>query len=391
MSEHHLDDAARPVTAPDFLLSRPTGSLRTQGVARVFEDPSEAVLALRSGGAELVVGAVGFRPELLSCLVEPERVVRTDGPLEPPAYFRNRRPRAHVVAELPTPAEHRRRVADAIAAIRSGALDKVVLARAVRVGVDASAPPLDPHVLCATLIDSSPDRNGTYVDLSPAGGAHTGTVLVGSSPELLVRRRGDRVECHPLAGSAPRSADPATDQATARALRDSAKDLAEHSFVVDALVAALEPLCTDLRVPERPSLSSTGEMWHLGTTLTGRLTDPRVTALELALAVHPTPAICGSPTDAARELVLGVEGERGFYSGATGWTDASGDGEWMVTIRCATVDADRRGATVWAGGGIVAGSDPDAEVDETRAKMRTVLGAFGVEPGAPGSRVPSGG
>lgn len=369
-------DVARPVTAPDFLLSRATGSLRTQGSLQAFTDPADAALALRSGSCGLVVGAIGFEPDAAAALVEPDIVVRTDGPLEPPAYFRARRTRARVVEEVPPPDVHRGRVATAVSGIRSGGIAKVVLARAVRLAAEES---IDPHAVCAALIDSSPSADGYLVDLSPAGGLYTGRVLVGSSPELLVRRRGDTVECHPLAGSAPRSADPAQDRAAGRALRDSAKDAAEHAFVVESLAAALGPLCVDLEIPDHPSLTATREMWHLGTRIRGRVADPRTTALDLALAVHPTPAVCGTPTDEARRVIAGLEGERGFYAGAVGWAEAGGDGDWMVTIRCAEIDADRRGATAWAGGGLVAGSDADDEVAETAAKLRTVLRALGAD------------
>ncbi|MBB0967720.1 isochorismate synthase [Dietzia aerolata] len=373
MASGQHPDVGRPVTAPDFLLSRPTGSLRTQGALRTFTDPGDAALALRDGSCGLVVGAIGFEPDAPAALMEPELVVRTDGPLEPPAYFRGIRSEARVAEEIPIPAVHRARVSSAISGIKAGSVGKVVLARAVRLVADR---PLDPHAVCASLIDSSPAADGFLVDLSPAGDAYAGRVLVGSSPELLVRRRGDQVECHPLAGSAPRDADPATDQASARALRDSGKDAFEHAFVVDSIAHALAPLCTDLEIPERPSLTSTREMWHLGTRIRGRISDPRTTALDLALAVHPTPAVCGTPTDEARRLIAGIEGPRGFYAGAIGWSDADGDGDWMVSIRCAEIDADRRGAIAWAGGGIVADSDPDAEVAETGAKLRTVLRAF---------------
>ena len=367
-------DVARPVTAPDFLLSRPTGSLRTQGAVNSFKDPADAALALRSGASGLVVGAFGFEPDAPAALVEPDVVVRVDGPLEPPAYFRGMRTSARVVEEIPTAREHRTRVSTAIASVRSGGIDKVVLARAVRL---ASDEPIDPHAVCAALIDSSPAADGYLVDLSPAGGAHVGRVLVGSSPELLVRRRGDLVECHPLAGSAPRSTDPATDQAAARALRASGKDASEHAFVVESLARALGPLCTELEIPNQPTLTSTREMWHLGTRIRGRIADPRTTSLDLALAVHPTPAVCGTPTDEARRLIAAIEGDRDFYAGAVGWSDSSGDGDWMVTIRCAEIDADRYGAVAWAGGGLVADSQPDDEVAETGAKLRTVLRAFG--------------
>lgn len=374
MASGALPDAARPVTAPDFLLSRATGSLRTQGALQTFADPADAALGLRSGTCGLVVGAIGFEPDAPAALCEPDIVVRTDGPLEPPSYFRAMRTHATVCDEVPPTEVHRARVATAVSGIRAGGIDKVVLARAVRL---ASHESIDPHAVCAALIDSSPSADGYLVDLSPAGPQFAGQVLVGSSPELLVRRRGDVVECHPLAGSAPRVADPATDQATGRALLASGKDAAEHAFVVGSLAAALGPLCLELEIPDTPTLTSTREMWHLGTRIRGRVADPRTTALDLALAVHPTPAVCGTPTDAARRVIADLEGDRGFYAGAVGWSDSSGDGDWMVTIRCAVVDADRSGAIAWAGGGIVADSDPDDEVAETAAKLRTVLRALG--------------
>ncbi len=374
MASGAFPDAARPVTAPDFLLSRATGSLRTQGALRNFDDPEDAALALRSGSCDLVVGAIGFEPDAPAALCEPDIVVRTDGPLEPPSYFRAMRTHARVSEEVPTTAVHRSRVSTAVSGIRAGGIDKVVLARAVRLVTEEA---IDPHAVCAALIDASPSADGYLVDLSPAGGNRPGSVLVGSSPELLVRRRGDVVECHPLAGSAPRLADPAADQAAGRALRESGKDAAEHAFVVDSLARALGPLCRDLEIPETPTLTATREMWHLGTRIRGRVADPRTTALDLALAVHPTPAVCGTPTDDARRVIADLEGDRGFYAGAVGWSDAVGDGDWMVTIRCAVIDADRSGATAWAGGGLVADSDPDDEVAETAAKLRTVLRALG--------------
>ena len=167
------------------------------------------------------------------------------------------------------------------------------------------------------------------------------------------------------------------DAERAATLNSSAKDLAEHRFVVDALRSALAPLCTRLDVPDAPSIVGTSSMWHLGTPIVGELADPSTTALDLAIAVHPTPAVCGTPTDAARRLIAGIEGDRGFYAGAVGWSDAGGDGDWMVTIRCVEIDADRAGAVAWAGGGLVADSEPDDEVAETGAKLRTVLRAVG--------------
>jgi isochorismate synthase len=160
-------------------------------------------------------------------------------------------------------------------------------------------------------------------------------------------------------------------------LAASAKDQREHAFVVDAMATALAPLCSDLDVPATPGLTQTPNMWHLGTRIVGSVREPATTALDLAVALHPTPAVCGTPTADAREFILTNEGDRGFYAGAVGWCDSAGDGEWMVGIRCAELSADGRTIRASAGGGIVSDSDPQLELAETSAKLRTILSALG--------------
>nr|BFE82385.1 hypothetical protein GCM10020093_049860 [Planobispora longispora] len=205
-----------------------------------------------------------------------------------------------------------------------------------------------------------------------------GRTLIGASPELLVSRRGRTVISNPLAGSAARSADPAEDRRRAAALAASAKDLHEHRLVVEAVADALAPYCADLDVPNGPELTSTETMWHLSTRVTGVLRDPDTPVLALAAALHPTPAVCGTPRLRARRAIEELEPfDRGFYTGLVGWTDAAGDGEWAVTIRCA--EAAGRMLRLYAGAGIVPGSDPDKELAETSAKFRTMLRALGVD------------
>ena len=138
----------------------------------------------------------------------------------------------------------------------------------------------------------------------------------------------------------------------------------------------MTPFCETLEVPESPQLSRTPQLWHLSTPIVGTLSDTATSALDLALALHPTAAVAGVPRAAAMSTIEDVEGSRGFYAGAVGWTDGSGDGEWMVTIRCIELATDGLSGTATAGGGIVADSDPDAELDETTAKFRTVLSVF---------------
>ena len=367
----------RPATAPDFLLSRSHGSVRTQGSLATYSDPWLAAERLRRGEHQMVVGAIPFNSERPAALTVPREIIRSEQPLEPPAHYRWNSPviKARIVGHDPAPEEHLERLDAAIRTIKVSGMDKVVLARAIDLAID---PAIDPLQLSSRLIDGSPNRDGFVADLGPAGGRFTGRMIIGSSPEMLVRRRGRIVEAFPLAGSAPRSRDRAADEAAAAKLMDSRKNNEEHEFVVDDIADNLDPLCSDLDVPHGPQLLSTSEMWHLGTFIRGELKDPVISALDLALLVHPTPAICGTPTESAMSVIEAIESDRGFYAGCVGWCDSEGDGEFVVSIRCAEIDAAGTEARLWAGGGIVADSNPEEELAETTAKLRTVLRAFGL-------------
>lgn len=362
-------------TEPPFALCGPTRTLVAAGVRRRYDDVGAAQAALRAGDAPIVVGALPFDVTRPAALLTPEAVSVTDGP---PDWPGDRLPPVRVAEALPAPADYRdriRRACEQLAAA-DNPLDKVVLARALRLVADA---PLDARVILRRLVAADPAAYGYLVDLTAAGGDYAGTALVGASPELLVARNGDRVECRPFAGSAPRAADPQTDAANGAALAASAKNRHEHRLVIETIRAALEPLCDDLSIAAEPRLSSTATVWHLCTPITGRLRDTSSTAIDLALALHPTPAVGGVPTKAAIGLIAELEGDRGFYAGAAGWCDARGDGRWVVSLRCAQLSADRRSALARAGGGIVAESDPDEEVAETTTKFGTILNALGVE------------
>ncbi|GAB3940151.1 isochorismate synthase MenF [Corynebacterium tapiri] len=348
--------------------------MRTQGSLATYTDPWEAADALSSGTIDMVVGALPFERSADAALAVPESIIREPGPLEPHSYYRFG-PGAQLSARIagvdPEEHEHLRRIEAALATIQTSKLDKVVLARAVDIAFD---PPVDPLLVAARLIDRSSNKDGFIADLSPA--LEPGTMLVGSSPEVLVKRTGMTVTCYPLAGSAPRQQDPAQDRAVAETLAASTKDLSEHHFVVEHLRQALSPLCDYLEAPDVPELTHTNEMWHLATPIVGKLKNPRTSALELALRLYPTPAVCGTPTDSAEALINTAESDRSFYAGAVGWADSSGDGEYMVAIRCAEVAGDGTHARTWAGGGIVAESDAEAELAETSAKLRTILKAL---------------
>lgn len=357
---------------PSFVLAGPTGALLAHGLRTGFADVAEAKAALRAG-TPIVLGALPFDPAAPAALYEPESVQRAealpDWPPAPPPVIAHRE-------TLPPSPVHRERVAEAIRRLQDPRIpiDKVVLARALRLTADS---PWDVRTVLRRLADADPAATVYLADLSPAGGDHTGAALVGASPELLVARDGETVICQPFAGSAPRSADPEIDAANAAALAASAKNRHEHQLVVDMLRQALDPLCVDLRIAESPELHGTDALWHLSTPVVGQLREKHTTAIDLALALHPTPAVGGVPTDLAAALIGELEGDRGFYAGAVGWCDSRGDGRWVVSIRCAVLSADRRTALASAGGGIVAESDPDDEVDETTTKFKTILTGLG--------------
>ena len=261
-------------------------------------------------------------------------------------------------------AEWERKVAAVAAAAGRGGPAKVVLARSLQVALERPPEPFD---LVALLRERFPAAYAYGWQAGPAA-------LVGASPELLVSRRGERFACRPLAGSAARGSDPEADRRLGEALLASAKDRAEHAFVVEAIIAALRPLAASLEVPAGPVLDRLPGVQHLATPLAGT-TGARLLALVAAL--HPTPAVGGVPRDPALAAIAGAEGfDRGWYAGGVGWADAGGDGEVALALRGALLRHDQ--ATLYAGAGIVAGSDPAAEAAETGLKLGAMLGLWGV-------------
>jgi menaquinone-specific isochorismate synthase len=258
-------------------------------------------------------------------------------------------------------------VAAAVRRISDGELAKVVLARDLLVTADV---PLDPRRLLDRLASRFPDCWTFAVD-----------GLLGATPELLLRRTGRELSSRVLAGTAPRGAG-AEDDRLATALLGSAKDLAEHALAVDSLVRALEPYCSELTAPEGPSLLTLANVRHLATDVTGiqRRSGARGAAglLDLVAAVHPTAAVCGTPPDRAAALIGELEGmDRGRYAGPVGWLDTRGDGEFGLALRCAQLSPDDpASARLFAGCGIVAGSDPAAELAETQSKFAAFQAAL---------------
>lgn len=245
--------------------------------------------------------------------------------------------------------------------IRAGKARKVVLAREVVVRSDEK---IDVATVLARLRAMFAGCTVFSID-----------GFVGASPELLVARVGDLVRSHPLAGTAPRSTDADTDAALAAALLASSKDLEEHRITIDMVHDTLLPFCSYLDEEAEPSIVSVANVQHLGTMVEGRLSSPPASVMELLAVLHPTPAVCGDPRDVALEMIGEHEPvSRGRYAGPVGWVDAAGNGEWAVAIRSAEIDG--RTARLFAGVGVVADSDPAAELAETRAKFQALLAAI---------------
>lgn len=344
------------------------------------QDPAWAgrvVAALRPG--ERAVGALSFAAHapgifhLTAGHEQPLQGALTAQPLPTPCGDAQPR-RRHTVTEHPTRERYAEMVTAALAKIAAGDVAKVVLGRCLDVRSD---PPLTPVEVIDRLLVTRPGNHLFSVPLTP--GLDRGPMLVGASPELLVRRRGDLVECMPLAGSIPRAADAAEDRARAEDLLASAKDHAEHAFVVDAIVHALKEVCIEIEAPLTPELVSTDTLWHLGSPIRARIAPGAAapTALDLARLLHPTPAVGGVPLGAAYSAIAELEGElREWFAGCVGWVDADGDGEFAITIRSALLDGAR--LRLFAGAGIVAGSVPESEVAETGAKLATMAKVVGL-------------
>ncbi len=267
----------------------------------------------------------------------------------------------HAIESRPAPAEWVDIVQESIDAIRRGTMDKVVLARSVIVRADVPAAPFD---LVARL-------RSTYPGCFAFGWQEADGTFIGATPELLVERRDDRVRSQPLAGSAPRGEGEDEDRAIGEILMASIKDRYEHAVVVDDIVARLDPITENLTAPPTPTLLKMSNVQHLASEVIGVL-KPSRSVIEVAGALHPTPAVAGVPRDEALAFIGKAETiDRGWYSGGIGWVDGAGNGQIAVALRCALVRGDT--ARLYAGAGVVSGSHPETELEETRLKFRPLL------------------
>lgn len=378
-----LDDVAG---GDGHLFVRDGVGVAGRGVAaRVAADDAPALLASIEhrddvgGRSPVALGTLPFEPGRPGELIVPALTVavapdgtrwmtRIEGGDEPPPSLSPAprpapRAQAFTVAPLTPVDRYLRAVAQARDAVRDGSLVKAVIAREVLVTSDEA---IDVHAVLLRLRASF----GSSYRYSIDG-------FVGASPELLVSVDGNVVQSHPLAGTAPRSGDPDTDARVAAELLASTKNQIEHRVVIDMIHETLLPWCSYLDWEPEPSILTVANVQHLRTIMEGHLSEPRPNVLELVRALSPTPALGGAPRREALELIAAVEGfDRGRYGGAVGWVDALGNGTWAVGIRCAELAADRRSARLVAGGGIVAESEPLAELAETQAKLQAMLSAI---------------
>ena len=336
------------------------------------------------GTGPVAFGALPFLPDGPAHMVVPEVLVGRDqdgtrwvttitGVTEPETDPRARldellaetadRPRAvgpgtFDVRSTRAPADWVGAVETATEHIRSGVLDKVVLAREVVVTADS---PIPVDTVLLRLSQAYPDCFLYLVD-----------GFCGASPELLVGRAGDVVRAQPMAGTAPRRGDPTADARLAAGLLASATYRQEHQVTIDAVHDGLLAFSSYVDYEPEPSVVALANVQHLATSVEGRLSHPPASIMELVGALHPTPAVCGRPRDAALSLISELEGlDRGRYAGAVGWVDATGNGQFAVSIRGATFEGNQ--ARVISGNGIVADSDPSVELIETRAKLQAML------------------
>ena len=256
-------------------------------------------------------------------------------------------------------------VGSAAARLRAGEAAKVVLAREVLARGDGVVSAAE----VARSLRAAYPSCFTYLITGADG-----TAFAGASPELLVRRSGRRAFSQPMAGSVARGTTEAEDERLARELEDSAKDAVEHRIVSDFVVGALRPFAQSVAA-RPPEVVRFTNIQHLATSVSAELFDPPADVLQLAAALHPTPAVGGWPREAADALIDELEGmERGWYAGAVGWIDSHGDGEFAVALRCGLLWED--GARLYAGVGVMPDSDPARELEETELKFKALLTAL---------------
>lgn len=320
----------------------------------------------------VVVGAIPFDSRQPSALFIPESwqsFSRQQRQLDASVSTTVSQPGIATRQAIPEQEEFMSMVAQAATATAQPDIDKVVLSRLIDIETDA---PVDIDALLNRLITQNPASFNFHVPLPD------GSSLMGASPELLLRKDGKTFSSLPLAGSARRdTADAQGDKVIGEALMNSAKDRHEHGLVTRAMKTVLQPRSRYLAMADQPQLITTPTLWHLATPIDGEVKDAEDNALSLACLLHPTPALSGFPHEAAQQLIAELEPfDRELFGGIVGWCDEQGNGEWVVTIRCARVAENQ--VRLFAGAGIVPASSPESEWRETGVKLSTMLNVFGL-------------
>ena len=383
-----LQQAKATLSADRFLFMSPFRSFTTTGCfARVSEPAeggdlahsafqqalTEAFARAKAAGIEkpVMVGAIPFDTTQPSELFIPERhETFSRKEKQHSARYAAQQPPLNITArrEIPQQDEFMAMVARAAALTATPEVAKVVLSRLIEIATDA---PVNSGELLERLIAQNPASYNFHLPLSDGG------VLLGASPELLLRKEGTQFNSLPLAGSARRQPDDVLDREAGNKLLASEKDRHEHDLVTQAMKAVLAPRSRHLTLPESPQLITTPTLWHLGTPITGEC-DAQENALSLACLLHPTPALSGFPHQVAKKLIAELEPfNRELFGGIVGWCDDEGNGEWVVTIRCARLYQNQ--IRLFAGAGIVPASSPVAEWRETGTKLSTMLNVFGLQ------------
>jgi salicylate biosynthesis isochorismate synthase len=336
-ARHWQGFAAGDLTVPEVAVARRGGevALTLAALLTPDDDPAQVAARLEARAAELRPGALP--------LLDPDPAGRF--------HVESIAPPEHYVAA----------VARAVERIRAGDFEKIVLAREVAVHAPA------PHDAAAVFGVLRAAFGSCFVFCAGRGDA----AFVAASPELLVRREGQRASTVALAGSTRRSADPAVDDHLGEQLMRSDKDREEQRIVARRIARALRPHAVWVTAPDEPTIIKVANIQHLATPIRAQLTHPH-SAIELAGLLHPTPAVGGEPHTVATPQIPALEGiDRGWYAGPVGWTDANEDGEFCVALRCALLRG--REARLYAGVGVVRDSDPAAELAETEVKLGALL------------------
>ncbi|MER2473391.1 isochorismate synthase [Photorhabdus laumondii] len=371
----------RQFDSAPFFFSSPFNTIMGVGVKMLVETPipfaklaTEAKQLLNDAKSSkidnpVLFGIVPFHEKHPTRLVIPKRLCVSSN-ICPQRVHPSKKIRCTSAVSIPTRDGFKQGVKDTLDLFETTELSKVVLSRVIELDMEKE---ICFQTLLKNLLLANPKAYTFAANIDDRG-----TKLIGASPELLVAKTGNRIISNPLAGSRPLSPIKSENNLARQSLLTTAKDLHEHRSVVEEVERVMSHYCDNLYTPMIPSVIETQSMLHLSTLLEGYVLDPTLSVLQVATKLHPTPAVCGYPREKAYKTIRNLECfERGYFTGMLGWCDSRGNGEWVVTIRCAEVQ--KRQLRIFAGAGIVDQSIPQSELEETDAKMATMFKATGIE------------